>query len=547
MKTTIPLLGLALGAALGQGCQDEHYFCGDGTTPVDGYCIGSGGDCGPGTHEEDGQCVLDQDVVVCGDGTEDVDGECVPITETGLPPELTSVTSPTPYPSGGLMILQGDNFMLADSGALHVTVEGVETTNVQVLTNNYAIADLPASAIATVEVGIQNDLGDDAADFQYIGLYAAEGGCWGGKAFGPIVDAPELHVIDPRTGASAVVGALTSAAGAVLRPVTAMAFDDAGTLWAVEAVCYADEASLMTIDRYTGAATVVATITVPAEEVIIDAFGPPPLTHAAITDITFLGDVLYGWSDGRSDLITINTTTGAVTPIDTSVSGDGGGLTATDAGELLYSEYGEDLDLLGSDGTYLGYASFSTETYYLSSLAWLNGSLYATGGDGYDGVVRFDYQADEVVGFGPTTYEYDALATPPELDGTPGASPELESELPPELRQVQALDPDVDLAAYEPRPVPGRRLAAKATATAVDVLAAVGVELADDGRGRRAAPATSLDVADHVTFRSPDGALTLRRGELAGYRLVENRKGQLKLVGADGVPVLKRITSVETR
>lgn len=554
MRPTGIVFGIALfggGLAL-QGCGDNHYWCGDGTTAIDGECVDIGSECGPGTHDEDGDCVLDDDVLVCGDGTEEVDGECVPVVETGLPPELTAVTSPTPYIGGGLMILEGDNFDLSDSGTLHVTVDGVETTNVMVLNNNFAVADLPASTVVTVEVGIENDLGDDAMDFSYQGLYATQGGGFGSDGgegvptFGPIlVDAPELHFLDPRDPTRYIVlGTITTDGGTVARPVTAMKFDETGTLWAIEATHGDVTSALMTIDLTTGAATVVAEL---------DPELPPDpekgdVSYAAFPDMTFDGDTLYAWCEDNDDLTTIDTTTGAVTRIVSDLGTSGSGLVTLADGGLMAGFTSARLTVFGVDGVEVGSALFADEaSANVGGLTWLDGVLYGVHSHSDVGVVRID-PATMAVQFLGGDVEYDAIAASPDLDD-PGATPDPLD--PPgsgggsDLARLRSIAPDVDLSVHEvPAPAP-RPLPVSHALRAADVFTAFAVAITVDERGRRGVALADAVSTDHVTIHAEQGEVTLDRDDFEGYRLVENQRGKLKLVDASGRPVLRRITHIE--
>jgi hypothetical protein len=259
-----------LGGAAGCGGDDDDDDGGDG---------GDGVTCGPGTVLEDGQCVPE--------GT--VDGE---------PPSVDSLE-----PASGL-VGGGEPFTITGSGFANggdVTVSfGDNVAAFEIVSDSEITGTTPRASAAAVTVTVENAFGSSTADFQYSGLYGADGK---GAVAG------DLYLVDPRDGTSVAIGAIESAAGP--HAVTGLAFDAEGTLWATDATSGLDEGPapnprLLTIDPATGAATVVGDLLEGATR------------HRSISDITFVGSTLIGWSRTNNGPVSIDTATGAVT-----VLGDG--------------------------------------------------------------------------------------------------------------------------------------------------------------------------------------------------------------------------------
>jgi hypothetical protein len=155
----------------------------------------------------------------------------------------------------------------------------------------------------------------------------------------------DLYTIDPTDGTATTVGPVGF-------PVGAMAFGPGCTLWAVTSSNDpAINGRLLTIDTATGQGTFVA--------LLLDAGATP---YRSIAGIAFRGSVLYGWvADGsqsggpNNELVTIDTSTGLVTPIGPgnvfTGSWEGNGIAFAPNDTLYGSSYDGDNMLLTIDRT----------------------------------------------------------------------------------------------------------------------------------------------------------------------------------------------------
>ena len=113
--------------------------------------------------------------------------------------------------------------------------------------------------------------------------------------------------------------------GPIGYPVNAMAFAPDGTLYGASADGRGSAPrSLITIDTETGAGTLVANFVLEGST-----------TSTGIPEMTFLGDVLYAWTESGDDLVRIDTATAVMTRISSSQGSYGTGLAAGPDG-LLY-------------------------------------------------------------------------------------------------------------------------------------------------------------------------------------------------------------------
>jgi hypothetical protein len=189
--------------------------------------------------------------------------------------------------------------------------------------------------------------------------------------------AGDLYRVDPSSGAATAIGPVGF-------PVGAMAIGPGGVLWAVTSGNASSGLSgrLLRINRATGAGTQVA--------LLEDALATP---YHTIAGIAFLGNVLYGWvADGSraggtdNELVTIDTTTGIVTPIggnDFGGSYEGNGLAFSPGGTLYASSYDGDnmlLTIAPATGVGTKIANFtqnSTTPDSVKALVFLGAVLHA--------------------------------------------------------------------------------------------------------------------------------------------------------------------------
>lgn len=115
--------------------------------------------------------------------------------------------------------------------------------------------------------------------------------------------------------------------GAMGTTVTGLATDASGNLFATEAT-NSGNSNLLSINTTTGAATVIG---------LLDEGG---IIHGSVPDITFRGSTLYGWSELNETVVTINTTTGAVTDLGNGFGSSSTGMAASSTG-VLYVNPGD--------------------------------------------------------------------------------------------------------------------------------------------------------------------------------------------------------------
>jgi len=176
--------------------------------------------------------------------------------------------------------------------------------------------------------------------------------------------AGNLYLVNPYSGTVATIGPITD--GVTDYPVTGLAFDGAGVLWGVTGSRNLEPRKLLTIDPATGAATVVGDLLEGA-------------TIRRIPDITFSGGTLYGWSRDGSDLVSINTTTGAVTTIGAanntrrSIAADGAGTVY-----VAISSTGNTLDTVDTGtGVRTPGPTITGGLNRLNSMSFYGGTLFA--------------------------------------------------------------------------------------------------------------------------------------------------------------------------
>jgi hypothetical protein len=480
-------------------------------------CSGdSGAECGDGTVELDGVCVPESSLA-CGDGTLEVDGECVP--DPGAPGSfsVTTVSSPTPYAGGGILVIQGTGFDSVDSGALTVTIDGVAQEEVAVVSDTRAVTTLPVATGFTADIVVANDLGTATVPFTYEGLLGSEG---------RLNAAGALNLVDPRNGFSVRVAPLTRDPGGgaplVTYGVSGLAFGADGTLYGTEVASSVDDGpQLLEIDPATGTVTEIGTL--------VDAGAT---THPNMPDLAFDGTTMYAWTENGDDLATIDLATGAVTLIVSDLNSAGSGLEFF-GGQLLGTQDG--LATIGTDGAIIATVPLMGNNDNIAALTVYKGELWGATAGGGSLVVKIDPATGMITPIGGTGLGgLDALVALPD------------NVMAREHTFDPALLDGVDLARFAPPALP-RPAAVEAAAPSLVASEVLPGDAQLDARGRATAALGEVTQGRGVRVVSADGELTLTAAQLDGYRLTANQRGALKLVDADGKTVARRISALELR
>jgi hypothetical protein len=188
-----------------------------------------------------------------------------------------------------------------------------------------------------------------------------------------------LYVSDGTAGASGNLYRVTldtwevETIGPIGLPVNAMAFAPDGTLYGVTARVDGVNRRLITIDVETGAATVIA-------EIVIDSGS----STSGVPEITFLGGVLYGWSESGDDLIRIDTATAAATRIASSQGTSRTGLSAGPDGQLYLIPRGVRDQLQTVDpatGVTTAVVTLLGSAMSAKGMEWVGDTLYVAEGE----------------------------------------------------------------------------------------------------------------------------------------------------------------------
>jgi len=204
----------------------------------------------------------------------------------GPAPTVTSFAPDWGSSAGGTQVtIKGSGFSAA---GLTVTFGGVAAPNPNVIDDATITIAAPPNQIAPLKMHVTtaNGTADSATDFRYLApLYAADGA---GGTLG------RLYTVDPATAQSTPVGTIGF-------PLTGLAISPDGRLFGASNTAGGTMVqSLITIDPYTGAGTLVGQLKDAAGAVI------------GCSDITFEATgILRGWH--TKQLATIDTTNGRVT------------------------------------------------------------------------------------------------------------------------------------------------------------------------------------------------------------------------------------------
>ena len=204
-----------------------------------------------------------------------------------------------------------------------------------------------------------------------------------------------LYFIDPF--------ALTvTTVGEIGWPLTGIAMSPNGALFGTESTQGGEtrDASLVSVDPVTGAGTAVAFL-------VEDPDTEDAEPHNQMPSATFLGDVLYAWTERGDDLTTVNIETGEVIVVgDSGNSSSGSGIAASAEGVIwgAFEGFNDFLhtvsteDGVATQDITIGDADHST----INSIAWANGVLYAVGSEDNGGgfatphLVTLDVETGEV-------------------------------------------------------------------------------------------------------------------------------------------------------
>jgi hypothetical protein len=346
----------------------------------------------------------------CGGG-----GGAAPPQDPGTPnpppptpdePTVTAVAPPVGSVDGGTLItVMGSGFADDDPGTNTVTIGGAQATGVAVLDDGNLTCTTPPGTAGMVDVVVTNDNGTGTLvdGFRYFDsvLYAADG-----KGGVP----GNLYRIDPATGNATTIGTIGFA-------VTGLAVAPDGTLYGVEATQNGGTGSarLLTIDRTTGAGTVVGLLQDASDMSV----------HNDIADVTFALTELIGAKgtgmSGASDAVNIDTSSGEVTQLlgggTTSI---GNGIASDENGNTFLAPFGTSVALVildpGSGTGSPGPALSGGTNMVINAMTFHEGVLYAndaqTSGTGTASLlVTIDPNTGVITPVGALPNGVDALAS----------------------------------------------------------------------------------------------------------------------------------------
>ena len=481
------LSSLALVCGAGCGGDDDDGGGGDGVT------------CGPGTILEDGVCLPD--------GT--VDGE---------EPSVDSID-----PASGL-VGGGEPFTITGSGFANggdvIVSFGDSVAAYEIVSDSEITGTTPRASAAAVTVTVANAFGSATADFQYKGLYGADGkGAVAGN----------LYLVDPRDGTSVVIGAIESEDGP--HAVTGLAFAADGTLWATDATSGLDEGPapnprLLTIDPATGQATVVG-----------ELLEGGTTRHRSISAITFVGSTLLGWTRSGNAPVSIDTGTAAVTVLGAGLGEGsfGNGIVAMDDSTAIVFPAG------ASDG-----AGIRGHFYSVAAADGGLADIGTLGGTGSASVCGATFYHGTLV----------ALLCPhlADLSGSVLATIDPSDGSTTNIAATTALGLDA-IASDEPAaPTSGRFIPpAGSTSLVPAVDCSASIRVVDRGSARTLAVrdlplARAAGIRDLRVTTCGGSSLDLAAADVARYKLVQNRRGLMKLVDTTtGRTLVRGVTELRSR
>jgi hypothetical protein len=487
--------------------------------------------CGEGTVEQDGQCVL---------GTADA------APGVGMALQIVALEPAVAFIGGGdEFVITGNGFLAPGAAGTSISFGNAPVQTFFVDSDTRIRGLIPAATAREVTVTLANGNGAATAAFSYVGLYAADG-----KGGIP----GNLYLIDPRNGAALAIGPIQSGASAPGgHAIGGLAFAADGTLFATEVTARGTgTASLLMIDPDTGAATVVG----PLDD-------SKNANYGTITDITFAGSALIGWNALTEDnAVAIDTATGAVTVMGPSgIATYGSGMATLASGTVVLA--GDSIaGVLSSINTTtgaaaplvtLGGSSFDTRP---NSMTVFRGALFAILNGEYSGssitaLAAIDPGTGQVEILGLTPGGLEALASDEPtiaamgqqfarplgsatlraglLEDAPCVTGRRGSVRVIALGGAHALLAGLDLGAHPAAvPVSARR----------PEVSAVPLQALQELRGASAVEVTSCGGATRTL------ATSARASGDAGYQIVQNRRGRMKIVDASGKALLRNVVQV---
>jgi IPT/TIG domain-containing protein len=374
MRNAIVTGGLSLLVACGDSGSSSGPTCGAGTALENGMCVATGTGSGSGD--------------VCGTGTHlDTDGKtCVPDgIGTASTPTIRSIT-PTKAGVTGRVLFEIDGTGFAGSNVTNLHVYFGDTTagtggqrgpceaEIGTATATSITGEVPPACDLNVSsVTLTTNVGTASTAFSYLGVFAADGDGGDNLNFG--FSGGDMYLIDPFAGLWFDLGPMVGT-DLNLWGMAGIAFDSTAKLWGVSTGDSQGDADtgpeLVSMSFVRGGVIIVP----------VGALVDANKAAYSVTDIKFKGSTLYGWgvtfSQGSAgQLVTIDTTTGIVTPLGTAVPVPvPGALVVDGTGTIIVAPQGAALDdFIGTTGEY---DSADPTTGTLTSVATLDNTIFGT-------------------------------------------------------------------------------------------------------------------------------------------------------------------------
>ncbi len=387
MRNAIVMGGLSLLVA----CDSNGHTCGLGTDLKDDTCVvtgtGSGDVCGTGTH-------LDTDGKTC---VPDSSGKASAPTISSITPTKAGVT--------GFVLFEivGTGFAGSNVTDLHVyfgdTTPGTDgqpgpcEAEIGTATTTSVTGEVPpACALNVSSVTLTTNVGMASTAFSYLGVFAADGD--GGDNLDLGASGGDMYLIDPFAALWFDLGPMFDT-DLNLWGMAGIAFDSTGKLWGVSTGD--SEGDVDTGTQLVNLSFVDGGVSVTAVGALVDANN----TVYNVTDIKFKGATLYGWavtfdlgSPATGQLVTIDTTTGLVTPLGTAIAVPvSGALVVDDTGTIFVAPQGASADdNIGATGATGEYDSADPTTGALTSVATLDNTIFGTPvGAPINAMARFEH------------------------------------------------------------------------------------------------------------------------------------------------------------
>jgi len=371
MRNAIVIGGLSLLAACDSSSSGPT--CGEGTALESGMCVATGSGSGD----------------VCGTGTQlDTDGKtCVPNGDGTASAPTISLITPTKAGVTGFVLFEIDGTGFAGSNVTDLHVYFGDTTpgtggepgpceaEIGTTTATSVTGEVPPACELNVSsVTLTTNVGMASIPFSYLGVFAADGD--GGDNLSIGSSGGDVYLIDPFAGLWFDLGPMADA-DLNLWGMTGIAFDSTGKLWGVSTGD--SPGDIATGPQLVSLSFAGSSVTITAVGALVDAND----TVYSVTDIKFKGSTLYGWgvtfdlAGAAGQLVTIDTTTGIVTPLGTAVAVPVPGALVVDGrGTIIVAAQGAAPD--GFIGTTGEYDSVDPTTGALTSVATLDNTIFGT-------------------------------------------------------------------------------------------------------------------------------------------------------------------------